>query len=172
MFRFWSWWSHVSKMIAFSVFLLFTCNIGVMEYKFLFSKYILTATLPGMWDRTITIGSAGKSFSVTGWKLGWMIGPSNLLAGCKAVQQHCIGSVGAPLQVLYMSKNSNFKFSKNFKYQDFFLLRYIDLVSQTGGTSTSHRDRIEADEAKFSFEPPALSEWQMQAQERQNCVCS
>ena len=92
-----------------------------MEYTFLFSKYILTATLPGMWDRTITIGSAGKSFSVTGWKLGWMIGPSNLLAGCKAVQQHCIGSVGAPLQVLYMPKNSNFKFSKNFKYQDFII---------------------------------------------------
>jgi aspartate/methionine/tyrosine aminotransferase len=31
------------------------------------------ATLPRMWDRTITIGSAGKSWSATGWKVGWSV---------------------------------------------------------------------------------------------------
>jgi len=38
------------------------------------------ASLPGMWNRTITISSAGKTFSATGWQVGWAIGPSTLIA--------------------------------------------------------------------------------------------
>jgi len=38
------------------------------------------ASLPGMWDRTITISSAGKSFSATGWQVGWCVGPSHLIS--------------------------------------------------------------------------------------------
>ena len=38
------------------------------------------ASLPGMWDRTITISSAGKTFSATGWQVGWSIGPKHLMA--------------------------------------------------------------------------------------------
>ena len=38
------------------------------------------ASLPGMWDRTITISSAGKTFSATGWQVGWAVGPENLIA--------------------------------------------------------------------------------------------
>lgn len=38
------------------------------------------ATLPGMWDRTITISSAGKTFSATGWQVGWAVGPKHLIA--------------------------------------------------------------------------------------------
>lgn len=38
------------------------------------------ASLPGMWDRTITISSAGKTFSATGWQVGWCIGPRHLIA--------------------------------------------------------------------------------------------
>lgn len=38
------------------------------------------ASLPGMWDRTITISSAGKTFSATGWQVGWCIGPQRLIA--------------------------------------------------------------------------------------------
>jgi len=38
------------------------------------------ASLPGMWDRTITISSAGKTFSVTGWQVGWCIGPEKLIS--------------------------------------------------------------------------------------------
>ena len=34
------------------------------------------ARLPGMWNRTITLSSAGKTFSATGWQVGWMIGPA------------------------------------------------------------------------------------------------
>lgn len=38
------------------------------------------ASLPGMWDRTITISSAGKTFSATGWQIGWCIGPRRLIS--------------------------------------------------------------------------------------------
>ena len=38
------------------------------------------ASLPGMWDRTITVSSAGKTFSATGWQVGWCIGPKRLIA--------------------------------------------------------------------------------------------
>ena len=44
---------------------------------------IRIATLPDMYERTITIGSAGKTFSVTGWKLGWALGPEHLLHNCQ-----------------------------------------------------------------------------------------
>jgi kynurenine--oxoglutarate transaminase/cysteine-S-conjugate beta-lyase/glutamine--phenylpyruvate transaminase len=38
------------------------------------------ASLPNMWDRTITVSSAGKTFSATGWQVGWCIGPSRLIS--------------------------------------------------------------------------------------------
>ncbi|KAF4529040.1 hypothetical protein B566_EDAN015868 [Ephemera danica] len=52
-------------------------------------KHIRIATLPDMWNRTITIGSAGKTFSVTGWKLGWAYGPAKLLNNLQTVHQNC-----------------------------------------------------------------------------------
>ncbi|PVD21529.1 hypothetical protein C0Q70_17327 [Pomacea canaliculata] len=61
-------------------------------------KHLKIATLPGMWERTITVGSAGKMFSVTGWKLGWSIGPENLLFGPKLVHQNCVYTCPTPLQ--------------------------------------------------------------------------
>jgi len=51
-----------------------------------------------MWDRTITIGSAGKTFSVTGWKIGWAIGPARLLKHLQAVHQNCTYTSSTPLQ--------------------------------------------------------------------------
>ncbi|KAK7155247.1 hypothetical protein R3I93_010020 [Phoxinus phoxinus] len=56
------------------------------------------ATLPGMWDRTITIGSAGKTFSVTGWKLGWSIGPEHLIKHLQTVMQNSLYTCPTPLQ--------------------------------------------------------------------------
>jgi kynurenine--oxoglutarate transaminase/cysteine-S-conjugate beta-lyase/glutamine--phenylpyruvate transaminase len=41
--------------------------------------HVHVATLPGMWYRTVTISSAGKTFSATGWQVGWCIGPSHLI---------------------------------------------------------------------------------------------
>eukprot|EP00560_Eucampia_antarctica_P007340 CAMPEP_0197827784 /NCGR_PEP_ID=MMETSP1437-20131217/4493_1 /TAXON_ID=49252 ORGANISM="Eucampia antarctica, Strain CCMP1452" /NCGR_SAMPLE_ID=MMETSP1437 /ASSEMBLY_ACC=CAM_ASM_001096 /LENGTH=565 /DNA_ID=CAMNT_0043428769 /DNA_START=59 /DNA_END=1756 /DNA_ORIENTATION=- len=42
--------------------------------------HIHFASLPDMWDRTITISSAGKTFSATGWQVGWCIGPKHLIS--------------------------------------------------------------------------------------------
>ncbi|XP_043554673.1 kynurenine--oxoglutarate transaminase 3-like isoform X4 [Chiloscyllium plagiosum] len=61
-------------------------------------KHIKIGTLPGMWDRTITIGSAGKTFSVTGWKLGWSIGPAHLIKHLQTVQQNTIYTCNTPIQ--------------------------------------------------------------------------
>ncbi|XP_051929856.1 kynurenine--oxoglutarate transaminase 3-like [Hippocampus zosterae] len=61
-------------------------------------RHIKIATLPGMWDRTITIGSAGKTFSVTGWKLGWSIGPEHLIRHLQTVMQNTLYTCPTPLQ--------------------------------------------------------------------------
>ncbi|KAL7533998.1 hypothetical protein ACHAXR_005575 [Thalassiosira sp. AJA248-18] len=44
------------------------------------SGHVHFASLPNMWDRTITVSSAGKTFSATGWQVGWCIGPSHLIS--------------------------------------------------------------------------------------------
>ncbi|XP_033119210.1 kynurenine--oxoglutarate transaminase 3-like [Anneissia japonica] len=62
------------------------------------NKHERIATYPGMWERTITVGSAGKTFSATGWKLGWSIGPENLINGLRVVHQHSIYCCPTPLQ--------------------------------------------------------------------------
>lgn len=56
------------------------------------------ATLPDMWERTITIGSAGKSFSMTGWKLGWAYGPANLIKNLCVVHQTAIYTCATTVQ--------------------------------------------------------------------------
>ena len=56
------------------------------------------ATLPGMAERTITVGSAGKTFSFTGWKVGWATGPRDLIAAVRVVRQHLSYVSGGPLQ--------------------------------------------------------------------------
>lgn len=61
-------------------------------------KHIRIATLPGMYDRTITIGSAGKTFSVTGWKIGWAYGPANLLYNLQIVHQNTVYTCSTPIQ--------------------------------------------------------------------------
>ncbi len=60
--------------------------------------HIPIATLPGMAERTVTIGSAGKSFSFTGWKVGWATGPADLIRAVRAVRQHLSFVSGGPFQ--------------------------------------------------------------------------
>merc|ERR1719273_397115 len=62
------------------------------------SEMLRVATFPDMWERTITIGSAGKTFSVTGWKLGWAIGPEYLLRNCQVAHQNCVYACPTPIQ--------------------------------------------------------------------------
>lgn len=56
------------------------------------------ATLPGMWERTVTISSAGKTFSLTGWKIGWCTGPAELVDAVRAAKQFLTFVSGAPFQ--------------------------------------------------------------------------
>ena len=56
------------------------------------------ATYPGMHERTLTISSAGKTFSVTGWKVGWACGPAELVAAVMTAKQFMTFTSGAPLQ--------------------------------------------------------------------------
>ncbi|XP_063242912.1 kynurenine aminotransferase isoform X2 [Bacillus rossius redtenbacheri] len=62
------------------------------------NEHIRIATLPGMWERTITIGSAGKTFSVTGWKMGWAYGPAGLIRNLQMVHQNCVYTCSTILQ--------------------------------------------------------------------------
>jgi aspartate/methionine/tyrosine aminotransferase len=56
------------------------------------------ATLAGMWDRTLTLSSLGKTFSLTGWKLGWGIGPQPVTAGLRSAHQFLTFTTPTPVQ--------------------------------------------------------------------------
>ncbi|WP_285247639.1 aminotransferase class I/II-fold pyridoxal phosphate-dependent enzyme [Pseudarthrobacter sp. efr-133-R2A-89] len=60
--------------------------------------HIPVATLPGAAANTITISSAGKTFSLTGWKVGWLTGPEDLVAAVRTVKQFLTYSSGTPFQ--------------------------------------------------------------------------
>ena len=62
------------------------------------TPHVPISTLPGMWERTVTIGSGGKSFSFTGWKVGWATGPRDLIAAVRVVRQHLSFVSGGPFQ--------------------------------------------------------------------------
>jgi N-succinyldiaminopimelate aminotransferase len=61
-------------------------------------QHIPMATLPGAAERTLTISSAGKTFSFTGWKIGWLSGPEHLVAAARTVKQFLSYSSGTPFQ--------------------------------------------------------------------------
>jgi N-succinyldiaminopimelate aminotransferase len=61
--------------------------------------HIPLATLPGMRERTVTISSAGKSFSVTGWKIGWVCAPPEMVRAVNTVKQFLTYTHSAPMQL-------------------------------------------------------------------------
>jgi N-succinyldiaminopimelate aminotransferase len=61
-------------------------------------SHLPLATLPGMAERTLSVSSAGKTFSVTGWKIGWVCGPAALIAAVRAAKQFLTFVGGAPFQ--------------------------------------------------------------------------
>ncbi|QDO89132.1 pyridoxal phosphate-dependent aminotransferase [Ornithinimicrobium ciconiae] len=60
--------------------------------------HIPIATLPGMAERTLTISSGGKTFSLTGWKVGWVHGPAELVDAVRAVKQFLTFVGSGPFQ--------------------------------------------------------------------------
>ncbi len=70
----------------------------VYEHLVFDGRHIPIATLPGMFERTITISSVGKSFSFTGWKIGWATGPAPLITAVRTAKQFLTFATGAPFQ--------------------------------------------------------------------------
>ncbi|MEX0666135.1 MAG: pyridoxal phosphate-dependent aminotransferase [Acidimicrobiia bacterium] len=70
----------------------------VYEHLVFDGEHIPLASLPGMRERTVTISSAGKTFSFTGWKIGWVCAPPGLVAAVRMVKQYLTYVSGAPFQ--------------------------------------------------------------------------
>ncbi len=63
------------------------------------ARHIPIASLPGMFERTVTVGSAGKTFGMTGWKIGWVYGPPDLITGAWRASQFTSFATNHPAQV-------------------------------------------------------------------------
>ncbi len=70
----------------------------VYEHLVLDGTHVPLSSLPGMAERTLQISSAGKSFSCTGWKIGWACGPAPLVQALTRVKQYLTYTNGAPFQ--------------------------------------------------------------------------
>jgi aspartate/methionine/tyrosine aminotransferase len=62
------------------------------------AAHVSLAMLPGMWERTLTLNSVGKTFSVTGWKIGWAVGPALLNRALRAAHQWITFATSTPTQ--------------------------------------------------------------------------
>jgi aspartate/methionine/tyrosine aminotransferase len=71
----------------------------IYEHLVYRGRHISLATLPGMRERTITISGASKTYSVTGWRIGWLIAPPELSAGIRKVHDFLTVGAAHPLQV-------------------------------------------------------------------------
>ncbi len=87
------------------------------------------AGLPGMRERTLTLSSAGKTFSFTGWKIGWGTGPPDLVDGAQAAHQFLNYTIATPLQeaVAFALRNFREEFIAGFQAE--YLARRDFLVS-------------------------------------------
>ncbi|KAI8909496.1 pyridoxal phosphate-dependent transferase, partial [Gorgonomyces haynaldii] len=86
------------------------------------TKMIKFASLPGMFKRTITVGSIGKMFGVTGWKVGWVMAPPELVRAVWMVHQFVPFSVATPMQeaaadVIEQAMNNDFFEQTRKEYQ-------------------------------------------------------
>ncbi len=62
------------------------------------SAHVPIATLPGMFERTVTVSSAAKTFNATGWKTGWALGPAELIDAVRSAKQFLTFVGGTPFQ--------------------------------------------------------------------------
>jgi N-succinyldiaminopimelate aminotransferase len=70
----------------------------VYEHLVFDGEHLPIASLPGMRERTLTLGSGGKSFSFTGWKIGWVTGPAGLVSAVRTAKQFLTYVNGGPFQ--------------------------------------------------------------------------
>jgi kynurenine aminotransferase len=80
-------------------------------------EHVRIANLPGMWDRTVTVGSAGKAFAATGWRIGWLIGPKSIIQPTLAASTRIVFCSNSPLQEAAASGLEEAKERKFFETQ-------------------------------------------------------
>ncbi|MFQ5504545.1 MAG: aminotransferase class I/II-fold pyridoxal phosphate-dependent enzyme [Planctomycetota bacterium] len=93
------------------------------------ARHVPIATLPGMRERTLTLSSTGKTFSLTGWKIGWAVGPAKLVQAAAAAHQFLTFATATPLQVAMARALDRFRG----EYLDAFRAAYLerrDLLSE------------------------------------------
>jgi N-succinyldiaminopimelate aminotransferase len=74
------------------------CDEVYEHLTFAPARHLPIATLPGMFERTVTVSSSGKAFSATGWKIGWVYGPPHLVEGAARAHQFVTFAVHHPTQ--------------------------------------------------------------------------
>jgi len=127
------------------------------------STHIRLATLPGMRERTLTLSGAGKTFSCTGWRIGWAIGPALLQEALCLLRQFTVFAAATPLQLAvagalsapdsyYRELASNYEFKRNFMIEtlascglkpntpagSFFILTDVSTLGATNGRDFCH----------------------------------
>ena len=70
----------------------------IYEHIVYAGEHIPMATLPGMAERTVAVNSLSKTYSVTGWRVGWVIAPPHLTSGIRKVHDFLTVGAAAPLQ--------------------------------------------------------------------------
>jgi aminotransferase len=70
----------------------------IYEHLVYEGEHVRLATLPGMWERTITISGLSKTYSVTGWRLGYLLAPERLTTPIRRVHDFLTVGAAAPLQ--------------------------------------------------------------------------
>jgi len=62
-------------------------------------EHICMASLPGMWERTVTISGCSKTYSVTGWRVGYVVAPSGLMSAIRKVHDYMVVAAPTPFQL-------------------------------------------------------------------------
>lgn len=102
------------------------------------TELVRICSLPGMWERTITIGSAGKTFSVTGWRTGWAYGSAALIKNMILVHTNVVYACPTPLQVFYF-KDIWILFISHTIYRYRFHRKPLELYSNEKFSGLVHR---------------------------------
>ena len=88
--------AHIASLAAEHDLLVVTDE--VYEHIVFEGEHLPIATFPQMAERTVTVSSAGKTFSVTGWKIGWICASEELVKACQTTKQFLTYVNGAPFQ--------------------------------------------------------------------------
>ena len=120
-------------------------------------KHISIASLPGMWERTVTVNSAGKSFTVTGWKIGYAIAPAPLTDALRRVHQFVNFAIATPLQAAVAEALEHAAQSDHYnELREFYAVRrtmLIDILNRSGMVVAPHEGTyfVMADARSWGF---------------------